>query len=429
MSDLAIAGIGVVAMLALMLLRMPVAFAMMIVGFVGAMVVLTPDAALQLISADVWNQLSAFSLSVIPMFVLMGQVAYRSGITQRLYETAYNWLGHLPGGVAATTILASMGFAMVSGSNTATTATMGTVALPEMRRYGYARSLASSSVAMGGTLGVVIPPSVVLIVIAIQAELSIGRLFVAAIAPGIMLTIMLLLTVVVLCRLRPELGPPSEKASWGQRLGSLGGVIETLVLFALVIGGLYLGWFTPTESGAIGAFGAFVIGFARRNLNWEQIKLATLETLRISAMVILLLAGAVVISRFLTVTRLPFELAEWAADVAVDPLWMLLMVLLIYLIGGLIMDALGFLVATIPIFFPLALALDFNPIWFTLLITLVTSLGAVTPPVGVNVYIVSSLDPDLGVVEVFRGVLPFMLSYVLVIALLIAFPGIALFAL
>lgn len=424
MSELAIAGIGVVAMLGLMLLRMPVAFAMMVVGFVGALVVLTPSAALRLISADVWSQLSDFSLSVIPMFVLMGQVVYRSGVTQRLYETAHKWIGHLPGGVAGTTILASMGFAMVSGSNTATTATMGTVGLPEMRRYGYARSLASSSVAMGGTLGVIIPPSVVLIVVAIQAEMSISTLFVAAIIPGVILTLLLLLTVVVLCRVRPGLGPPSEKASWMARISSLGGVVETLLLFALVIGGLSLGWFTPTEAGAVGAFGAFLIGFARRKLNWEQIRLAVGETLRISAMVVLLMAGAVVISRFLTVTRLPFELAAWATELAVAPLAILLVILLIYLVGGLIMDALGFLVATVPIFFPVAVALDFNLVWFTILITLVTSLGAVTPPVGVNVYIVSSLDPDLGVVEVFRGIIPFILSYVLVIGLIIAFPGI-----
>ena len=424
MSELAIAGIGVVAMLGLMLLRMPVAFAMMVVGFVGALVVLTPSAALRLISADVWSQLSDFSLSVIPMFVLMGQVVYRSGVTQRLYETAHKWIGHLPGGVAGTTILASMGFAMVSGSNTATTATMGTVGLPEMRRYGYARSLASSSVAMGGTLGVIIPPSVVLIVVAIQAEMSISTLFVAAIIPGVILTLLLLLTVVVLCRVRPGLGPPSEKASWMARISSLGGVVETLLLFALVIGGLSLGWFTPTEAGAVGAFGAFLIGFARRKLNWEQIRLAVGETLRISAMVVLLMAGAVVISRFLTVTRLPFELAAWATELAIAPLAILLVILLIYLVGGLIMDALGFLVATVPIFFPVAVALDFNLVWFTILITLVTSLGAVTPPVGVNVYIVSSLDPDLGVVEVFRGIIPFILSYVLVIGLIIAFPGI-----
>lgn len=426
MSAFTIAAIGVAFMLGLMLLRMPVSFAMLLVGFLGSMYVLSPTAGLQVLGSDIWAQMSSFSLSVIPMFVLMGQVAYRSGITERLYDAAYKWIGHFPGGVAATTILASMGFAMVSGSNSATTATMGTVALPEMRKYRYGNSLSSASVAMGGTLGVIIPPSVVLIIIAIQAELSIGRLFIAAVIPGVVLTILMLLTVIVRCRRNPALGPPGEKVSLGRRVRSLGGVIETLLLFGLVIGGLYQGWFTPTEAGAFGAFGAFVIGFARRNLPWSNVKLAILETLRISAMVVLLIAGAVVLSRFLTVTRLPFDLARWAAELDVHPTFILIVILLIYLGGGLIMDALGFLVATVPIFFPLALALEFDPIWFTMLITLVTSLGAVTPPVGVNVYIVSSLAPDIRVMDVFRGVMPFFVSYAVVIGLIIVFPAITL---
>jgi tripartite ATP-independent transporter DctM subunit len=425
-SPTTIALLGILALLVLMLARMPVSFAMLVVGFVGAVQMLGTPAALQLLVNDVWGQFSSFGLSVIPMFILMGQLAFQSGMTERLYETAYKWVGSFRGGVAATTILASMGFSMVSGSNSATTATMGTVALPEMRKYRYAPTLSSGSVAIGGTLGVVIPPSIVLIVIAIQTEQSIGRLFVAAIVPGLLLTLLLLATVFVICRRRPELGPAGPAVAWRERLRSLAGVLETVVLFALVIGGLSRGWFTPSEAGAVGAFGALLIALARRRLSLAKLKTAALETVRISAMVVLLITGAVVFGRFLAVTRLPFDLAAWASDLPVGPFAVLAVVLLIYLAGGAMMDALGFLVATIPIFFPLALTLGFDPIWFTVVITLVTTMGAVTPPVGVNVYIVSALDPALSVAAIFRGVAVFLIPYVFVIGLLFVWPGLAL---
>jgi tripartite ATP-independent transporter DctM subunit len=427
MSTTTAALVGIALFVVLMLLRMPVSIAMLLTGFVGSLYVLSPRAAFQLISADLWGTFSSYGLSVIPMFVLMGQIAFASGMTERLYRAAYQWVGHLPGGIAATTILASMGFATVSGSNSATTATMGAVALPEMRRYGYSKALSGGSVAIGGTLGVVIPPSVVLIVIAIQTEQSIGRLFVAAVVPGVLLTVLLLLTVIVLCRLNPVLGPPGPGATLRERVVSLGGVVEALVLFSLVIGGLYAGWFTPTEAGAVGAFGAFLIALLRGKLSLHVLRQSALDTIRISAMVVLLIAGAVVFGRFLTVTRLPFRLAGWAADLDISPTYILLLILFIYLVGGLIMDALGFLVATIPIFFPLALVLGYDPIWYTVVITLVTTVGAVTPPVGVNVYIVSALDPDLDITTIFRGIAPFLLVYVVVIGLLLFVPDLALF--
>jgi tripartite ATP-independent transporter DctM subunit len=427
MSPTTVALLGIAVFVVLMLLRMPVSFAMLLTGFVGSLYVLSPRAAYQLISGDLWGTFSSYGLSVIPMFVLMGQVAFASGMTERLYAAAYKWIGHLPGGVAATTILASMGFATVSGSNSATTATMGTVALPEMRRYGYSKALSGGSVAIGGTLGVVIPPSVVLIVIAIQTEQSIGRLFVAAIVPGVLLTALLLVTVVVMCRINPDLGPAGPRATFRERLVSLGGVIEALALFSLVVGGLYNGWFTPTEAGAVGAFGAFVIALVRGKLTWKVVTHAAVDTIRISAMVVLLIGGAVVFGRFLTVTRVPFQLAGWVTDLDIPPTAVLVVILLIYLLGGLIMDALGFLVATIPIFFPLAIVLGYDPIWYTIAITLVTTVGAVTPPVGVNVYIVSALDPDLDIATIFRGIAPFLAVYIVVLGLLLAFPDLALF--
>src|SRR5690606_18413083 len=300
-------------------------------------------------------------------------------------------------------------------------------ALPSMRRYGYDRALATGAVAVGGTLGVVIPPSVVMIVIAVQTEQSLLRLFLAGILPGFLLTALFLATVLVMCRRRPELGPPGPATTMQEKLSSLSGVIETLILFALVIGGLYVGWFTPTEAGAAGAFGALVIGLIRRRLSLEEIVLSASETLRISAMVVLLITGAVLFGRFLTVSRLPFELADWAAALPVPPIVIMMVVVLIYLVGGALMDALGFLVVTVPIFFPLAAALGYDPIWFTIVLTVVTTMGAVTPPVGVNVFIVNGLSPDVPIPTIFVGVAYFLLAYVACLALMWAFPETVLF--
>ncbi|NDL60359.1 TRAP transporter large permease subunit [Phytoactinopolyspora mesophila] len=423
MSFTVVAVIGIAIMLMIMMLRMPVAFALMLAGVVGSAYMIGTPAAIQLLAADTYRQFTSYGLSVIPLFVLMGQIAFRAGISERLYATAYKWIGSLPGGVAATTILASIGFSTFSGSNSATTATMGAVSLPEMKKYRYQPALSGGSVAIGGTLGVLIPPSTALIIIAIQSEQSIARLFVAALVPGLVVGALLVATVLVLCWRRPELGPPGPKVSWPERFKSLTGVLEALALFALVIGGLYLGWFTPTEAGAVGAFGAIVIALLRRSLTPKALWAAVMDSLRISAMVVLLVTGAVVFGRFLSLTRLPFELAAWVGSLAVPSMVVLLILVLIYLVGGAFMDALGFLVISIPIFFPLAVSLGFDPVWFTIIVTLVTTIGAVTPPVGVNLYIVSALDKDLDVVSVSKGTVVFFIPYALAIALFIAVPG------
>jgi len=422
-----IALVGLAAMFALMALGMPIAFAMLLAGVLGNAYMLPWTAAAHLLATNVWEQFSSYGLSVIPLFVLMGQLAYRSGVTERLYETAYTWVGQWPGGLAGTTVAASAGFSAICGSNSATTAMMGTIALPEMRRYRYDPALSAGTVAVGGTLGVVIPPSVVLIVIAVQTEQSLLRLFLAAIVPGLVLAALLAATIVALCVRRPALGPPGPRTRLRDKLASLGGVVDTLTLFVLVIGGLYAGFFTPTEAGAAGAFGALVLGVARRRLSVREFMLAVGETLRISSMVVLLITGAVLFGRFLTVTRLPFELAEWAAALPVAPGVIMLVVLLIYLAGGMLMDALGFLVVTLPIFFPLSEALGFDPVWYTMLLTLVTTLGAITPPVGVNVFIVNGLAPDIPIHTIFVGVAYFIAAYALCIGAMLLFPELVLF--
>ncbi len=423
MSMTTVALIGIAFLLALMVLRMPVSFALMLIGLVGSAYIVGWEPALSLVAADTYRQLTSYGLSVVPLFVLMGQIAYRAGISRRLYAAAYDWIGSLPGGIAATTILASIGFSAVSGSNSATTATIGSVALPEMKKYRYDPGLSGGSVAIGGTLGVVIPPSTALIIIAIQSEQSITQLFTAAVLPGFIVGAALVATVLLLCWRRPHLGPPGPKVSWGRKLRALTGVIEVVFLFALVIGGMAAGWFTPTEAGAVGAFGALLIALVTRNLTLRQAWTTTVESLRISAMVLLLITGAVVFGRFLSLTRLPFELANWASSLAAPSLVVLLIVIAIYLLGGAFMDALGFLVISIPIFFPLAMSLGYDPVWFTIIITLVTTIGAVTPPVGVNVFIVSALDRSIDVVTTFKGTMIYYASYALCIALFIAFPS------
>ncbi len=427
MSMLTIALLGIVIMVLLMLLRMPVGFAMLLSGFFGLMYVVSPSAALNMLGADIWEQFSSYSLSVIPLFTLMGVIVFHSGTAEGLYKTAYKWLGHMRGGLAGTTVMASIGFAAICGSNSASAATIGTLALPQMKKYGYDPAISAGSVACGGTLGVVIPPSVTLIVIAIQTEQSVGKLFVANIIPGLLIGMFFLLTIYLLCLRKPELGPAGERSSFKAKIASLPGTIETLLLFVLVIGGLYAGWFTPTEAGAAGAFGALVISLVQRKLTWVSFTNAVLETVRISTMVMVLITGAVVFGRFLTTTRLPFLLADWAAALPVPAFVILMIIILIYLIGGMFMDALGFLVVTIPVFYPLAMALGYDPLWFLVLINLLTTMGAVTPPVGVCAYIVSGLSKDISLYTVFKGVLYFLPAYIVVILLLIFFPQIVTF--
>lgn len=428
MTPTMLAGLALVLMLVLLALRMPVAFAMLAVGLLGSTWMLGPEAALQLLAADVYGQLSSYVMAIVPLFILMGNVMYHTGTSTQLFEAAYRWIGHLPGGLAATTILASIGFSAVSGSNSASTATMGSVALPEMKKYRYDHGAAGGAVAIGGTLGILLPPSTALIIIAAQSEQSITALFQAALFPGLFVGALLVATAILVCWRKPSYGPAGPKSNWSERFTSLAGVLQVLVLFAFTIGGMLRGLFTPTEAAAVGAFGAIVIGVVGRNLSWSGFKTATISTLRTSAMVVLLIASAVVFGRFLAVTRMPFELAEWVAGLPLDPIWVLMVIILIYLLAGTLMDALGFLVISIPIFFPLALALDYDLVWFTVVVTLVTTLGAVTPPTGVNVFIVSGMDRDMDTFKVFRGVFPYYIPYAIALAVFIAWPGTILFA-
>ena len=427
MSPVLVGIIGIlILLLILFFLGMPVGFAMAVVGFCGFCYAVSFKAALNMIATDLWATFSKFGLTVIPLFVLMGYLAFNSGIAERLYNAAYKWVGHWPGGLAIATIGADELFAAICGSNTATAATMGAVALPQMEKYRYDARLSSGTVATGGTLGVVMPPSVVIIVIGLQTEQSIVKLFLGGILPAILLGILFILTILVLCRINPKFGPVGPKTSFKEKIESLPGVIEAIAIFVLVIGGLFLGLFTPTEAGAVGVFCTFIVSLASRRLTWKAFTNSIVETLKISCMVFVLVTGAIIFGRFLTVTRIPFLVADFATSLPVPPFVILAFVLLIYLIGGCVMDALGFLVLTIPIFFPLGMALDFDPIWYGIILTMVTTLGAITPPVGVNLYVVKALAPEIGIGTIFKSVSFFVLASIISIIILIIFPEIVL---
>ncbi len=417
---------GIVCLVAvLFLFNIPVGFAMALVGFAGFSLVVSPQAALSSVTSEMWRIFSSYGLAVIPFFILMGNICFYAGVSERIYRTAHAWLGHVRGGIAMATIMACAGFASICGSNAATAATMSAVSLPEMRRLGYDSRLSAGCVASGATLGVVIPPSVVLIVIGLYTGKSIARLFFASLIPGLILSLLLMLSVWILCMRDPALGPGAQKTTFREKMASLPGSIEMVILFLLVMSGLYLGWFTPTEAGAAGSFFALVIVFLGRKMNFSRLQAAIEDSVKTSCMIIMIVAGAVIFGKFMSITRLPFEAAGFVASLDVPRFVVLLLMLAIYIIGGAIMDALGLLMITIPIFFPVAERLGYDPLWFSVLITIITTLGAITPPVGINTFVVAGSATDIPLETVFRGVCYFIPAFLVCICLLMFFPELA----
>lgn len=419
--------IGTVVLLIVMFLRMPIGVAMALVGFVGFSYLVSIEAAFNVAVTDIWTTFSSYSFTVIPLFILMGQVLFNAGVSRRLYSTAYKWLGHLPGGLCIATIGACAGFAAISGSAVATAATMGTVSLPEMRRYKYDMALATGTVAAGGTLGILIPPSVTLIIYGILVEESIGKLFIAGIFPGLLLAGLFMGVIYIVTRRNPSLGPPGIRATWKERLTSLTGVGETLALFALVMGGLFAGFFTPTEAAGIGAGGALILGLVRRELSWQGIIRSLLEALRTSCMVLVIIAGATIFGHFLAVAKIPLEFAGWISGLAIPPVAIMLLIASMFFIGGCVMEALPLIILTVPIFFPVCVAQGFDPIWFGVWIVVLGQIGMITPPVGINVFVVSGVAKDVPLEVIFRGIVPFVLAMVVCAIILLAFPQITLF--
>lgn len=422
--------LGIAVMLVLFMTRMPVAYVMTLVGFAGFALLISPQGALSVLSRTFYDTFSSYALSTIPLFILMGQLAFNSGISKRLYESAYHFLGHIRGGLAMATVAACTAFGAVCGSSPATAATMAMVSIPEMKRYGYADSLAAGSVAAGGSMGMIMPPSVVLIIYGVLTGQSIGALFVAGILPAVVLTLLFIAAIAIQCRIRPNLGRGGERSGAAARLRSLIGLIDTLAIFLLVIGGMFLGLFTPTEAASVGVLGIIALSLLKRQLTWRAFADSLYETLRTSAMVLFLVAGASVFGKFLAVTRIPFEVAGWVAAMDLPAVLVMAMILLIYLLGGCVMDALALIMLTIPIFYPVVQNLGYDPIWFGVIIVLVTQIGVITPPVGINAYVVfgmcRTIAPSVTLEAVFRGIMPFLLAIIAGIGLMMLFPQIVL---
>ena len=418
--------LGCIALVVLLLSSMPVAFVMAMVGLVGFALIVDPSAAANMMTSEMYQTLASTSLTVIPLFVLMGQVAFHAGISRRLFHAAYCWLGPLPGGLAMATVGACTAFGAICGSGPATAATMAAVALPEMRRYRYNMVLATGTVASGGTLGMMIPPSVVFIVYGIITEQSVGKLFISGIMPGVLTAALFCLAIYAICRRHPEMGPPAPPMSLRERVGSLAGVSETLVLFVLVMGGMFAGFFSPNEAAAIGAAGSILIALVRRQLSWSMLYQSLMETARTSCMVMVIVAGAMVFGRFLAVTQLPHDLASWLAGLPLPSWVIMLCIIFFYVVSGCFVDALALVLLTVPIFYPVVLQMGYDPIWFGVVMVLVTQIGVITPPVGVCAYVVSGMQKEVPLERVFRGCLPFLIVLVVVSVLLLAFPQIAL---
>ena len=418
--------IGLGILIIILFSRMPVGFSMGIMGLAGITYMLSFDAALHTLAKDFYSMFGSYNMTVVPLFILMGQIAFHAGISRKLFETAHTILDYLPGGLAVATIGACSMFAAICGSTNASVATMATVALPEMKRYKYSDSLSAGSVVAGGSLGILIPPSVIFIVYGIATEQSIGKLFAAGILPGILLSLLFCITIIIWAYFRPGIAPRGEKTSFKKKVLALSGVTDTALLFFLVMGGLFWGVFTPTEAGAIGAGGAILLGVARRRLLWKGFGLAVMESTRISCMILVIVAGAITFGHFLAFTRLPFVAANWVAGLPLPKNAIMLLIIFVYVIGGCFMDALAMVLLTIPILFPLVTAMGFDPIWFGVIIVLVAEMGAMTPPVGINVYVLSGIAKAIPMEIIFKGAFPFVLCVMVCILFLILFPQIAL---
>jgi tripartite ATP-independent transporter DctM subunit len=430
--NIAIGVAGLMAMLMLIVIRVPIAYAMILVGFAGTTLLAGPRVALAYLKTLPYAQFSIYDLSVIPMFVLMGGLASRSGLSRDLFRGANAWMGRFRGGVAMAAVAACGGFGAVCGSSLATASTMGKVALPELRRLNYAPSLATGTLAAGGTLGILIPPSVVLIVYAIIIEANIVTLFMAALIPGLIAVAFFIATIAIVVAIRPEAGPVAEKVSGRELFDATLGVVPVFVIFGVVIGGIYGGLYNPTPAAAIGVFLVALYGYGLHRLSWRDSVEALYETARTTGMIYLILFGAALLSIFMSRAGVPQSVAALLQESGLSPLAIMVLIIVVYLILGCLMDSLSMIILATPFFWPVIVGLDYGmpvddlKIWYGIITLIVVELGLITPPVGLNVFIINSLAPDIPMRETFKGVMPFFASEMVRVAILVAFPAITL---
>ena len=419
-----VASFGVLFLL--LLLTVPIGFAMMLCGVGGLAMIIGFGPAVALFGSTVISTTVTYDLSIVPLFVMMGAVAARSGLSRELYDAFNSWLGGLRGGLALATVGACGAFAAICGSSVATAATMSKVALPEMERFNYDDSLATGSVAAGGIIGILIPPSVILVLYGVLTETSIGDLFIAGFIPGILTILGFMIVIAIVTRLNPAAGPAGESHSWGEKFRATGRTWAITLLFAVVIGGIYFGVFTPTEAAGIGAAGALAIAAMRRRLNWPNLKEALLEVVQTSAMIFTILIGAISLNNLAIFSGLASALAGFVSGLDMSPVMVMAIILLIYLVLGCFLDALAMILLTVPIFFPVVLQLGYDPVWFGVIVVMVVELGLITPPIGMNVFVIKGMVPKVPLGSIYRGVLPFVVGQMVLIVLVFLLPDIAL---
>jgi C4-dicarboxylate transporter, DctM subunit len=419
--------IGFVALFILLFLQVPIAFGMAVVGTIGFGYIIGFEPALKSIGNTATDMVMVYDFSVLPLFILMGNFVARSGISHDLYDTSHAWLGHRRGGLAMATIVACGGFSAVCGSSLATVATMSKVALPPMLKFGYDERLATGSIAAGGTLGILIPPSVALVFYGIMTETDIGALFAAGVIPGILGIVLYAGAVAVVTWINPKMGPPGERVAWKARIRSLRGIWGMVLLFLIVMGGIYGGIFTPTEAAGIGAFGAFMIALLRRRLTVKIVVDALAETGRTTAMLLALLIGSLLFANFINVARVPNEIADWFASIQVAPLTVVVICIAIYIVLGCILESISMMLLTVPVFYPVMQSLGVDLVWFGIVVVVVIEISLITPPIGLNVFVLKSMLPDIELTQIFRGVLPFIAADIVRIALIVLIPSLSLF--
>jgi tripartite ATP-independent transporter DctM subunit len=420
-------GLAFLSVFGLMMVGMPIAFAMLIVGLGGIWLAISDRTAMGMIGQLPFSATMSYELSVIPMFILMGVLVTRARMSQDLYRLCHGFVGHRRGGLASATILACGGFSALSGSSIATAATMAKVAVPEMRRYGYSDGLAASTVAAGGTLGILIPPSVILVLYGIATGTDIGQLFIAGIVPGIVAILLYLAAIWIVARIDPSSAPSAPRVGWAERLSYFRTVGPILLLFILIIGGLYMGAFTPTEAGGVGAAGALIFALWRRSLNFSVFVDALIETVTTTAALFLVLIGALVFSNFINLIGLPQAMSNLILSMGLSPWMVILLIFAIYLVLGMFMESLSMILLTIPIFFPIVTGMGFDPVWFGIFAVMVTELSLVTPPVGLNLFVIRSVIGNVSIGAIYRGILPFIAADIVRILLIILFPALVLF--
>jgi C4-dicarboxylate transporter DctM subunit len=425
MSIALISVLVIVLLFVLFLLGLGIGISMALAGFIGFAVIVNFQAALSLVANDTYTIFSSYGFTVIPLFVLMGQIGVGAGMAKSLYDSAYKFIGHVSGGLAIGTVMAGTAFKAICGSTTATTATFATIAVPEMDRYGYDKRLSTGTVATIGTLGAIFPPSVTLVIYGLLTETSIGKLFLAGMIPGLMIAFSFVITLFGWCKINPKLGPKGERSSWGARVKSLLPVLWVVAIFLLVVGGLMMGFFTPTEAGSVGTLAVLIVAVSKRDITFKRFIDSVKDSLVIACMVFVLLAGATILGHFFAVTKMPIMVGEWLTTLAVPRIVIMMIIIFVYLIGGSFIEDLAFLILVTPIFLPIILKLGYDPVWFGVIVSVTCMIGIIIPPMAVNVFVVSGIT-KVPINTIYKGCYPYIAGMSICLLILLLFPQISL---